>query len=327
MKEMKNGMNCVFCGVSTRGASRVISLKKSGGRHNNSIVLYKDNTVYEAKKNLEDILYKMSKTAPVASPFPGVFAIPDESIQQLTKTIKNAEASFATGLQEIEDNYDAIRDANWKAVEDAMKNLTKKEQKEVTKQFNRCYPTLAEIKRSRKMCVSILTSPLGAPSNISLLSERIEETAQELYKKAVFGALVPAYTALATYYTKLSNAQDIGTKSQNYFRDKVVNELFEGNTVRRDGFTDKVIAAIKYNIDNIFDDAMLCYNIVLNIYEEARMNGMEDELPDLAALEVQKLATVTKPSYLLDMASIEEDVPNRTLLDDMVGRIAVEEVV
>ena len=90
MKEMKNGMNCVFCGVSTRGASRVISLKKSGGRHNNSIVLYKDNTVYEAKKNLEDILYKMSKTASVASPFPGVFAIPDESIPQLTKTIENA---------------------------------------------------------------------------------------------------------------------------------------------------------------------------------------------------------------------------------------------
>ena len=324
MAQNKTNLNaCVFVGVSTRGGTRVISLANRGVRHNNSVVIYKDATVYESKKNLEDALYKLSRQATQGCPFPGVYAIPEESIPLLTKMIDNAEAAFDAGMKEIEDNYDALKKANWAEVESAISKMGKTEQAEVTKMFNSHYPDVNEIKRTRKMHVTILTSPFGMPSNIDLLSERIADTAQELYKKAVFAELVPVYSALATYYTKLSNGQDVGMKSQNHFRDKVVPELFETNTIRRDGFTDNVVQAVKYNLDNIFEDPMLCYNILLNIYEEAKQNGMEDELPDLAALEVQKLKGVTTPTYLLTLEMLEEDVPNRTPIEDMMGRVDV----
>lgn len=324
MAEKKTNLKaCVFCGVSTRGGSRVISLANRGVRHNNSIVIYKDNSVYESKKSLEDALYKLSRQATQGCPFPGVYAIPEESIPLLTKLIDNAEAGFDAGMKDIEDNYDALKKANWAEVEIAIAKMDAAQKAEVTKLFNANYPNINDIKRSRKMNITILTSPFGMPSNIELLAERIEDTAQELYKKAVFAEMVPVYSALATYYTKLSNGMEIGTKSQNYFRDKVVPELFETNTIRRDGFTDKVVQAVKYNLDNIFEDPMVCYNIMLNIYEEAKLNGMEDELPDLAALEIQKLKGVTTPAYLLALDMIEEDVPNRTPIDDMMGRVNI----
>jgi hypothetical protein len=324
MENMKNVMKAhVFVSVGSKGIRMCgAGLKGTNMAYKELISLYRDPFGDSVKTMIEKELVRMSKKAQIASPFPGVYVIPEDCIPELKALFENAEIEFQAQTDYIVANYDTIKDTNLKLVNESIKGLTKKKQAEILKLTDN-YPTAGYIASHRKLFLNILASPFGAPSNVAVFNERLEDSAQELYKKAVFDALIPAYTALATYYSKLCNRQDIGTKSRNFFTDKVIPELFEGNTVRRDGFTDKVIDAIKHNMPDIFEDAEICYNIVLNIYHEAKACGMEDVMPDLQSMEAQKLKGVSKPRYVLTEESIEEDVPNRARLEEMCGLVAI----
>lgn len=321
MKDIMKGY--VFVSISSQGIRMCgAGLKGTNMAYKEQITMYRDPFGDSVKTMMEKELIRMSKKSQIASPFPGVYSIPEDCLPELKALFENAEIEFKTQTDYIVANYDAIKDANIKLVEKSIEKLPKKKQAEIRKKLDE-YPSKERIAARRTLRLCILTSPFGAPSNIGIFAERLEDTAQELYKKAVFDGLIPAYTALATYYSKLCNRQDIGTKSRNFFKDKVIPELFEGNTVRRDGFTDKVLKAIQYNMPDLFEDAEVCYNIVLNIYQEAKACGMEDIMPDLEAMEIQKLKGVSKPIYVLTEESIAEDIPNRAQLEEMCGMVSI----
>ena len=311
----------VLVTVRVKGIRKGMSIRKTGSRKLDSISFISFDDGLRIKAETEKKLEVLARKANLRTPFPGIYAIPEASIPEMLRILDNAEAEFATCIQAAVNNFDAIKEANKKAVEDSINGEDAKEQTRILKYFDDV--VTKKFFENAKFTSAIMSSGIGKMPDIQALADRIEDSAQELYKKAVFAELAPVYEALATYYSKLSNGQDVGMKSQNFFRDKLLIDLRENNTIRRDGFTEKVVQAIEYNIDDLFEDPMICYNIVLNILEEARLNAVEDELPDLAAMEIQKLKTLTSPVYLLDMDVSEEDIPNRTPIDDMVGRVDV----
>lgn len=315
--------NEVLVSLYARGFRFGMGTKWTGNRKSDNVNFFTFEDGVRIKRETENIFAAMSRKAKLRTPFPGIFAICEKDIPEMLAVLDKMEADFAIAVQYVKDNFDAIKAANRKEVEDSIKKEGKREQARILKAFDE---RLTERNFRPSIFAAIMSSGTGKLPDIEALSERIEDTAQELYKKAVFAEIAPVYEALASYYTKLSNGQDIGTKSENHFRDKLILELRENNSVRRDGFTNDLLAAINFNIENIFSDAMVCYDLVLNIYDEARKLGVDEDLPNLSAMEERTLKTLSKPRYLLDEETIYEDCSNKTPLKDMMGLISVLEV-
>lgn len=322
-KKMVNGSAEVLVSLYTRGIRSGMGTKKTGTRKSDNINFFTFEDGVRIKRETEAALGEMSRKAKLRTPFPGIFAICEADIPAMLALLDKMEAEFAACKQYVKDNFDAIKEENRKAVEESIKKEGKREQARILAAFD---DRVTEKNFRPSIFAAVMSSGSGQLPNLAALSERIEDTAQELYKKAVFAELAPVYEALAVYYTKLSNGQDIGTKSENHFRDKLIPELADSNSIRRDGFTQDVIAVLRHNGEAVFEDPMVCYDIVLNIYDEAKKLGVEDELPNLAMVEERALKSLSKPHYLLDIDTIEEDCPNRALLKDMMGLVPVAEV-
>lgn len=312
----------IFVSVRCKGASTSLPLTakvaSSARLKEPSLLVYEDGKLLEKVQDVRKFLFDLSKSAMVTSPSSSTFAVPSEEIGKLKSKLDAIDTEVEYDLQYIVDNYDDIKAQNFDEIKKAIVEIDEEEQKKILARAEYRYPSITEIKTGRQMLISIMASPIaGSISNIEVLKDRVEDDARARYKEAVFLALDPVYKALATYYTKLSNGQEIGTKSKNFFLE-VIAALKEQNQIRRDGFTEDVIAALEKYSNEVFEDTTLDYTIVLNIYKEAIACDSLHVLTDIEKMERRLMKGYPSATRLLEEATIDEDaafiIPIKALL-------------
>lgn len=320
--EVMLNSDTVFVSIRSKGAIRTLPLSanvaKSARLKEPALVIYEDAMLQDQIVAAKKVLMEMSSSAMLTAPSNSTFAIPVGKIAELKAKLDAIDNQVDADLSYIEAHYDEIKKANMSEVDKAIAHMDETERKKVKARAEVRYPSIVEIKSKRQLLFSILASPLAKNiPDIEMLAERINDDAQARYKESVFVALDPIYKALATYYTKLSNGRDIGQKSKNFF-DGLVAEIKEGNQIRRDGFTENVIKVLEKYGDSIFEDAMTCYTIMLNIYNEAYACGVEGTLTDLEKMERRLLKDVPSASFLLEADMIDEDAESATPIADLM---------
>ena len=325
MKKETIMSNTLVVSVSGRGGTQSISLGKRHASDNSrvsgeAVIIYSDPTVGRAVMELKKWLENASRKAPVRMELNGMYAIPASLIKELNVEIGQVDQQFEEDGEYIQKNYDAIKAANRAEVAEAIKKFTNAEQKDILSRFDKNFPSKKMIEGMRRLNISVLVSPWsGEISGLEVLADRAIDDAQDAYKRAVFSELAPVYEALATYYTKSCNGLDIGMKSQNHFTSTLLPDLRDNNEIRRDGFTANIVKILEKAGSRIFEDGMLCYNLVLDILHEAQELNVESVLPNLGKVEVQKLRMATTPHYLLTSSQLEEDMEVRIPVETLLG--------
>lgn len=312
----------IFVSVRCKGASSSLPLSSklvaSGRLRDPSLLVYEDKKLLEKVNDVRKFLAKLSEGALLTSPSSSTYAIPVSKISILKAKLDAIDEEVEADLDYIVDNYDSIKKENFEEINKAIAGLDDVEKKKVLARADLKYPSITEIKTRRQMLVSIMASPLAKDiDNIEVLKDRVEEDAQARYKEAVFLGMDNIYKSLANYYTKLSNGMEIGTKSKNYFSN-ILASLKEQNQIRRDGFTDDLIAVLEKYGDSVFEDTTLDYTIVLNIYKEAMQCDSAHVLTDLEKMERRLLKPFPAAVHLLEEAMLDEDSASIITLKELL---------
>lgn len=318
----------IIVGFETQLASRSIMLKEMEGKGivNPSLIVYTDGRLMDTQKKYMDIFYEMSKTAKIASPFRGSFAVPSSMIKTVKEQLDEMDVELANDLEEIINCYESVKEKRFQEIEKTLENYPEKERNDILNRAKYRYPSIEEIKNFRRIIPSMLVAPLNGPiKDIELLQDRIEADITYRFKKAIFNSLNPLYVALGKFYTKLSNDLPIATKSKNHL-EKIIEDLEVQNVNRRDGFTSDVINVMKKYGSEVYYDSTICYVILLNIYNEAYANEALTSLTNLGRMEARELKAAKKSAkntgmkitYVLKDATIDADASETLSIRDLL---------
>lgn len=210
MSEYKIDNECVYLGLTVKLVSTSIivpsDVRRGARIKAPSVIIYKDEALEETVTDIKAWCAKMEKFAPQVGPF-GLSAFPKNKAAALKTKIREVEDTLADQMSIIETMYEDLKRQN---LSEAAEQVGVLPGDDFYKEMEEAYPSLAEIKRKRRLNISVLSAD---PASVADLSEEIEEQIERRYKEAIFASLVPIYKVLSRIVFNLNTNKPIAPKT------------------------------------------------------------------------------------------------------------------